>query len=87
MFSVSEMISYRKISKERPKCKEVWCTEQTEDAKRMVDLVEQLVATAIGSTQSSQQYEILEAAKSNFYSEFLDMAEKYRYLDTERPHT
>jgi hypothetical protein len=81
MYGIREIIEIRKIERERPKVKEVWCSAQVEDFERMIQMVEELIATAVTSNNSSHQYSILQESRENFIHEFLTMAEKYRIVD------
>lgn len=81
MYGIREIIEIRRIERERPKVKEVWCSAQVEDFERMIQMVEDLISTAVASSNSSHQYSMLQEARKNFINDFLTMAEKYRIVD------
>ncbi len=75
--SASNLIKLKKLEQNSVRVKEKWCSEQEEDFKRMVCLVDDLVAHAISAGNSSHSYAELQSAKENFLDEFIQMAEKY----------
>jgi hypothetical protein len=81
MYSIRQIIETRKIQRERPKVKEVWCVDQVEDFERIIQMVEELIAVAVASNSCSHQYAILQETRKNFISDVLTMAEKYRIID------
>lgn len=80
--NATSMISLKKLQQNSVKVKEVWCTEQEDDFKRMIAMIDDLVSHAISVANSPHSYFQLESAKENFLQEFLDMAEKYRLPQT-----
>jgi len=78
MIGAREMIAMRKLDKDTEKVQAVWCQGQVDDFNNMILLVEDLIATAVASHTSSQQYTMLQEAKLNFITNFLEMAENYR---------
>lgn len=81
MYDIRQIIETRKIQRERPKVKEVWCSAQVEDFERIIQMVEELIAVAVASNSCSHQYAILQEARKTFISDILTMAEKYRIVE------
>jgi hypothetical protein len=46
----------------------------------MFDMVEDLIACAVASTNSPQGYAQLQEAKASFIREFMESAAKYRHI-------
>lgn len=84
MIGVREMIVVRKINSERPMVAEKWCDEQVEDFHTMVESVDDLISTAMAAASSPHQYSMLQQAKEKFINDFLDMAERYRLVVSEK---
>ncbi len=82
MIGIREMIEIRKLSKERPKVQEVWSQNQIDDFNHIMLMIEDLIATAVASHNSPQQYTLLQEAKQNFISNFMEMSERYRRIET-----
>jgi hypothetical protein len=82
MIGAKEMIEMRRMNKDYEKVQGVWCQGQVDDFNHIILMVEDLIATAVASHNSSQQYTMLQEAKRNFVTNFLEMAERYRRIQT-----
>jgi len=77
--NVRDMIKLKKFEKNIP-AKELWCEEQQRDLEIFFQMIDDLIATAISSTSSTQAYVQLQEEKATFVRYFLEASEKYRHV-------
>jgi hypothetical protein len=70
-----------KIIEQEPKMQEQWCPDQLTDLERVFQMIEDLVQTAVSSTNSPMAYQLLQQAKADFIAEFLELSTTYRKID------
>ena len=64
------------------KIHEPWCKKQQEDYNKMLELVDDLGAAALGlTTNGAQGYQQFVETRDSFKQSFKDMASKYRYVE------
>lgn len=78
--NVRDMVKLKKYEENHVELKEKWCEEQQRDLEKMFDMVEDLIACAVASTNSPQGYAQLQEAKASFIREFMESAAKYRHI-------
>ena len=78
--NVKDFIRLKKLEESKIQVKEKWCEEQEKDVERMIEMIDDLIITAISSTSSSQGYTLLQEARSTFLKEFMDVSAKYRHI-------
>ena len=66
---------------EQIKFKEKFCEEHQCDIETIVNMVEDLVATAVACGSSPQNYSELQTAKGEFVNHIVKVSEKYRVVD------
>ena len=67
---------------EQVKFKEQFCEEHQCDIETIVNMVEDLVATAVACGSSPQNYSELQRAKGAFVNHIVKVSEKYRIVET-----
>jgi len=77
--TIREKIKIHKM--EQMKFKEQFCEEHQVDIETIVDMVEDLVATAVACGSSPQSYSELQRAKGEFFNHIVKVSEKYRVVD------
>ena len=69
-----------KMFEQEPKMQEKWCLQHKTDIERVFQMVDDLVETAVASTNSPMSYQLLQQAKADFIAEFLETAATYRKI-------
>ena len=77
---IREKIKIHKM--EHLKFKEQFCEEHQCDIENIVNMVEDLVATAVACGSSPQHYSELQRAKGEFVDHIVKVSEKYRVVES-----
>ena len=78
--NVKDFIILKKLEESKIQVKEKWCEEQEKDVERIIEMIDDLIVTAISSNSSSHGYMQLQEARSAFLKEFIDISAKYRHI-------
>jgi hypothetical protein len=78
--SVRDLVKLKKFEDSHVNLKEKWCEEQQVDLENILEMVDDLITSAIASTSSSHGYTQLQEAKSTFVNAFMSMAAQYRHI-------
>lgn len=70
------------LKMEQLKFKEQFCEEHQCDLETIINMVDDLVATAVACGSSPQNYSELQRAKTEFVTYVLKVSEKYRIVET-----
>jgi hypothetical protein len=78
--SVRDLVKLKKFEESHVNLKEKWCEEQQQDIECVFEMVEDLIACAIASTNSPHGYAQLQESKAAFVSSLMNSAAKYRHI-------